>query len=374
MSALFKNIPENIEKVIRKEYSAVMKEYKYLRPVNVKYTNTKVNLNQDYHNLSVQMDLSTTFDMLIKSKRINIYTLCQAAIESIQNQNSLMLVVSLRSLVERLAYYNYFVRQTKNYPISSKTSLEELKSELLPKVLRGLFQTSSEIRDFDSNVDIKTIDKKNLCFCVGNATEKKARSVGFQNVITAEGNVQNLKELILQNFSKRDGKIIYVSGETISVDLDLELTKEGYNIKRIINYFMDNSKKNSILNQILRKFKINYNINSYYLNSRDILKLYKMGMLIGNHGYSHDILSNMSLVDQEIEISYSKTILEKIIKDKIDFFCYPYGGPNSYNSTTLKLLKKNQYSLSFDVKPNDVNLKELIKNPYRIPRYDCNLF
>jgi len=104
------------------------------------------------------MDLSTTFNMLIKSKRINIYTLCQAAINSIQNQNSLMLVISLRSLVERLAYYNYFVRQTKNHPISSKTSLEELQSELLPKVLRGLFQTSSEIRDFDRNVDIKNID------------------------------------------------------------------------------------------------------------------------------------------------------------------------------------------------------------------------
>ena len=42
---------------------------------------------------------------------------------------------------------------------------------------------------------------------MGNATEKKARSVGFQNVITAEGNVQNLKELILQNFDQKDGKI-----------------------------------------------------------------------------------------------------------------------------------------------------------------------
>ena len=30
--------------------------------------------------------------------------------------------------------------------------------------------------------------------------------------------------------------MIYVSGETISVDLDQQLLKEGYNIKRIINY------------------------------------------------------------------------------------------------------------------------------------------
>ena len=82
----------------------------------------------------------------------------------------------------------------------------------------------------------KTIDKKTLCFCVGNATEKKARSIGFQNVIAAEGNVENLKELILRNFDKKDGKIIYVSGETISIDLDQNLIEEGYEVKRIINY------------------------------------------------------------------------------------------------------------------------------------------
>ena len=85
-------------------------------------------------------------------------------------------------------------------------------------------------------LDIKKINKNLLCFCVGNATEKKARSAGFQNVIAAEGNVENLKELILQNFDKKNGKLIYVSGETISIDLDQLLLKEGYNIKRIINY------------------------------------------------------------------------------------------------------------------------------------------
>jgi uroporphyrinogen-III synthase len=85
-------------------------------------------------------------------------------------------------------------------------------------------------------LDLKSINKSLLCFCVGDATEKKARSVGFQNVIAAEGNVENLKELILQNFDKKDGQLIYISGETISVDLDQQLTHEGYSVKRIVNY------------------------------------------------------------------------------------------------------------------------------------------
>jgi uroporphyrinogen-III synthase len=85
-------------------------------------------------------------------------------------------------------------------------------------------------------LDIKNINKKLKCFCVGSATEKKARSVGFQNVCAAEGNVSNLKELILQNFKPSDGKLIYISGEIISSDLDKELISSGYTIERLINY------------------------------------------------------------------------------------------------------------------------------------------
>ena len=85
-------------------------------------------------------------------------------------------------------------------------------------------------------LDTKKIDKKTLCFCVGNATEKKTRSLGFQNVISASGSVENLRELILQNFDKKNGKLIYFSGEIVSANLDEQLKNEGYNVKRVINY------------------------------------------------------------------------------------------------------------------------------------------
>ena len=104
---------------------------------------------------------------------------------------------------------------------------------------QGIIFTSANAVKF---LDIKKIDKKMLCFCVGNVTEKKARSRGFQNVITAEGNVRNLKELILQNFNKKDGKLLYVSGEIVSIDLNQQLEKEGYKIKNIINYRADYNK------------------------------------------------------------------------------------------------------------------------------------
>ena len=98
---------------------------------------------------------------------------------------------------------------------------------------KGIIFTSANAVKY---LDHKNIDKNLLCFCVGSATEKKARSAGFQNVIAAEGNVGNLKELILQNFDQKDGQLIYISGETISVALDQQLTNEGYSVKRITNY------------------------------------------------------------------------------------------------------------------------------------------
>ena len=104
----------------------------------------------------------------------------------------------------------------------------------------GIIFTSANAVKF---LDVKRIDKKLLCFCVGSVTEKKARSVGFQNVIAAEGNVANLKELVLQNFNQKSGKLIYVSGEIVSVDLDQQLLKEGYNVKRIVNYRTNHNEK-----------------------------------------------------------------------------------------------------------------------------------
>ena len=98
---------------------------------------------------------------------------------------------------------------------------------------KAIIFTSSNSIKF---LDIKLIDKKIICFCVGSATEKRARNSGFQNVFSADGNVNNLKELILQNFNSSDGKLLYVSGEIISNDLDQQLVSKGYNIKRIINY------------------------------------------------------------------------------------------------------------------------------------------
>jgi len=117
---------------------------------------------------------------------------------------------------------------------------------------KGIIFTSSNAIKF---LDTKSVDKKINCFCVGSATESKAKSIGFQNIFAADGNVNNLKELILQNFNSLDGKLLYVSGEIISNDLDQMLLSEGYNIQRIINYRANHVEKFSDI--FIEKLKLN---------------------------------------------------------------------------------------------------------------------
>ena len=95
-----------------------------------------------------------------------------------------------------------------------------------------IFTSSNAIKFFDIN----SLDKNIKCFCVGNTTEQTAKKKGFQNIYSAEGNVNNLKEIILQNFKSSEGKLLYVSGEIITYDLDKYLISEGLSVERLINY------------------------------------------------------------------------------------------------------------------------------------------
>ena len=115
----------------------------------------------------------------------------------------------------------------------------------------GIIFTSANAVEF---LDTKYINKNIHCFCVGAATENKALKKGFQNVYAAEGNVENLKEIIIRNFNKKIGKLLYVSGETISLNLHKQLTNEDYTVERIINYTVDHVDK--IDQNFIEKLKI----------------------------------------------------------------------------------------------------------------------
>jgi len=96
-----------------------------------------------------------------------------------------------------------------------------------------VFTSSNAVR----NLKLLNENKKIICFCVGSITEKIARQFGFQNTVSAGGNVNALKNLIENSKSiSEKSKIAYFCGDNISYNLDSELKKEGFDIIKIINY------------------------------------------------------------------------------------------------------------------------------------------
>ena len=101
------------------------------------------------------------------------------------------------------------------------------------KNYKAIIFTSSNAIKF---MNIKNFDLKIKCFCVGNVTEQNAKKVGFINTYSSEGTVDSLTELIIRSLDTKSGKLLYLSSEFISKDLDVDLIKAGYSVNRISNY------------------------------------------------------------------------------------------------------------------------------------------
>ena len=143
----------------------------------------------------------------------------------------ILLTRPLEDCSEMILKFQSLGHQVSHLPL---LKIEKVKYELINfSNYDGIVFTSANAAKF---LNTEKLDKNIKCFCVGNATEKKARDVGFQNTIAAEGNVSNLKELIIQSYESKNKELLYVSGEIISVNLDKQLLSEGFKVKRIINY------------------------------------------------------------------------------------------------------------------------------------------
>ena len=112
--------------------------------------------------------------------------------------------------------------------------IQELKTEKInfQNYKAVIFTSSNAIRFL--NVD--KFDSKIKCYCVGKTTEFTAKQAGFINTYSSEGTVDSLIELIIRTLDTKSGKLLYLSSEFISKDLDNDLIRAGYSLDRISNY------------------------------------------------------------------------------------------------------------------------------------------
>ena len=131
-------------------------------------------------------------------------------------------------LIESLIKLGHVVT---HLPVIKIEKLETKKINLLN--YQAVIFTSSNAIKF---MNIEKFNSKIKCFCVGKATELAAKQIGFVNTYTSEGTVDSLIELIIRTLDSKLEKLLYLSSEFISKDLDKDLINAGYLVDRISNY------------------------------------------------------------------------------------------------------------------------------------------
>ena len=131
-------------------------------------------------------------------------------------------------LIEKL---NKLGHTTTHLPLIKIEKLETKKINL-ENYDAVIFTSSNAIRF----MNVEKFNSKIKCFCVGSSTELTAKQAGFINTCSSEGTVDSLTELIVRTIDNKSGKLLYLSSEFISKDLDLDLINEGYFVDRISNY------------------------------------------------------------------------------------------------------------------------------------------
>lgn len=90
------------------------------------------------------------------------------------------------------------------------------------------------------------------------------------------------------------------------------------------------------------------------------------GVTAGGHTVSHPILSNVSLEQQEFEITESRRRLEANLGYPVTSFAYPVGYRGAFSADTQSLVKKAGYQLAFSYYGGAVRLGKV--DPFDVTR------
>lgn len=130
---------------------------------------------------------------------------------------------------------------------------------------------------------------------------------------------------------------------------------------RIIRDYLDSSKFNSIIKKIMvqKYFNKNKIIKKLYMSKKDLLRIHKMGHIIGLHTHSHPMnIAKLSIRQIKKEFNQNNNTLKKIIRSNEDIksMSYPRG---ISDIKTKKILKEMGVKIGFSNILNKKNRSNL---------------
>jgi peptidoglycan/xylan/chitin deacetylase (PgdA/CDA1 family) len=98
-----------------------------------------------------------------------------------------------------------------------------------------------------------------------------------------------------------------------------------------------------------------------------ILELRRMGMEIGSHGHTHQVLTQLDDADVMEDLTTSKNLLEDRLDDRVTSFAYPRGRPRrDLSSRTVRLAREVGYENGGVILMRGVKTSD---SAMRIPRF-----
>lgn len=95
-----------------------------------------------------------------------------------------------------------------------------------------IFTSSNGVQTFKEKYHTSNI----TVFTVGNKTAKTAKAIGFNDVISADGDVDKLSETLIRKLDPTDGPLLYLSGMHIAKDLNHLLQQAEFTIDKFEIY------------------------------------------------------------------------------------------------------------------------------------------
>lgn len=161
--------------------------------------------------------------------------------------------------------------------------------------------------------------------------------------------------------------------ETYRQQEDTKATKQ---VKRILNYFVADEYQTQVLDALVER--TNYDmadVEEYYMQPTELEEMHDGGMVIGGHTVSHPVLSKLDTDEQREEIISCFGYLKSTVGELGErTFCYPYGGPHSFDEETVAILDEVDCEWCFKVESGDITRNDLTQQPQALPRYDCTDF
>lgn len=154
------------------------------------------------------------------------------------------------------------------------------------------------------------------------------------------------------------------------------MDNDSLRVKKIVNYSLKPESKDLVLSQLFHKLAGDESIVSqqFYMNAEQITEMANDGFTFGAHGASHNLLTKFKGDTLSHEVTGSVKALNNCLPEQSDTFCYPYGGPDSWNQQVLKELQEQNIRYGFCVESTDITVADIQQRPLLLPRYDCNEF